>query len=83
MARPRNENIVRESGAQQGLSPDSTRMTFILPVDTAEKVKAYAYTKNITIKKAMTEMIETFIENYESNPENEPLLLRNRRNDQE
>lgn len=78
MARPKKDSLIREAGAQQGLSKEDTRMTFIVPVDTAEKLRAFAYTKNITLKEALTLMIETYIADYQADSENEPLLMRRR-----
>lgn len=71
--RKRNEALVRE-GVQNGLTEDLTRATFILKVDTLDKLKDYAYTKRITIKDAINEVIENFIKEYEANPDNERLL---------
>lgn len=78
MARPRNDDIVRESGAQQGLSKNDTRMTFIIPIETAEKLRAFAYTKNMTLKDTLTIMVDKYIEDYEKDPNNEPILRRNK-----
>lgn len=74
MGRPRKNDLVRDNSAQEGLTEDYTRATFILKVSALEAVKDYAYTKRIPIKDALTEIIESFIANYEDNPENEPLL---------
>ena len=74
--RPVNADLVREPGVQQGLKKEDTRATFILPVETVENLKAYAYTKNLKIREALTEIIDNFIEKYEADPDNEPLLRR-------
>lgn len=74
MGRPRKKDLVRDNSAQEGLTEDYTRATFILKVSALEAVKNYAYTKRIPIKDALTEIIESFIATYESNPDNEPLL---------
>lgn len=72
--RKRNEALVRDNAVQNGLTEDLTRATFILKVDNLNKLKDYAYTKRITIKDAINEAIESFINDYESNPDNETLL---------
>lgn len=74
--RPAKDDLIREKGVQQGLKKEDTRATFILPVETVENLKAYAYTKNIKIREALTEIIDSFIADYEADPENEPLLRR-------
>ena len=40
----------------------------------ADKIKDYAYTKRISIKEAVETMVEAFIDDYNADPENEPLL---------
>lgn len=74
--RPERTDLIREPGVQQGLKKEDTRATFILPVDTVENLKAYAYTKNIKIREALRDIIDSFIEQYEADPDNEPLLRR-------
>lgn len=76
VGRPVNDKLIREPGVQQGLKKEDTRATFILPVETVENLKAYAYTKNIKIREALTEIIDSFIADYEADPNNEPLLRR-------
>ena len=53
--------------------------TFRIEPEIADLIKDYAYTKRISIKEAVTEIVETFIADYESDPENEPLLSHKRR----
>lgn len=76
VGRPASDKLIREPGVQQGLKKEDTRATFILPVETVENLKAYAYTKNIKIREALTEIIDSFIADYEADPANEPLLRR-------
>ena len=77
--RPRKEEIIREKGAQQGLTADYTRTTFILNVHLLEKLKDYAYTKRITLKDALEEILTGYFTEYENNPENETLLKHGKR----
>lgn len=74
VGRKRNEALVRDNAVQNGLTEDLTRATFILKVDNLNKLKDYAYTKRITIKDAINEAIESFINDYEADPKNERLL---------
>lgn len=74
MGRPRNPDIIRDNGAQDGLTADYTRASFIISVQALNDLKDYAYTKRLSIKDALTEIIENFIADYKENPENEPLL---------
>lgn len=53
--------------------------SFRINPETADKIKDYAYTKRISIKEAVEIMVDTFIEDYESDPDNEPLLQHNKR----
>ena len=76
VGRPASDKLIREPGVQQGLKKEDTRATFILPVETVDNLKAYAYTKNIKIREALTEIIDKFIADYEADPNNEPLLRR-------
>lgn len=48
--------------------------SFRINPETADMIKDYAYTKRISIKEAVEIMVEAFIEDYESDPNNEPLL---------
>lgn len=76
VGRPVKKDLVREPGVKQGLTEDYTRATFILPVETLENLKAYAYTQDIKIKDALTAIIDKFIAEYEADPENPELLRR-------
>lgn len=64
----RKPDVVRNedggNSAQEGLSPDNTRFSCICKVDNVKRVKDYAYTKRITIKQAMDEIIESFFADY-------------------
>ena len=48
--------------------------SFRINPETADKIKDYAYTKRISIKEAVETMVDAFIYDYESDPDNEPLL---------
>lgn len=56
--RPRKKNIIREKGPQQGLPADETRKTYLMKVETVEKVEAYADKTDQTIKDALNELLE-------------------------
>lgn len=76
--RGENPELVRKekggSWAQDGLTADFTRASFIISVKALNAVKNYAYTKRLPMKDAISEIIEKYIESYEANPDNEPLL---------
>ena len=63
MGRPRNERIVRDNPAQEGLTADYIRATFIVKVDYLETLKDYAYTERLSIKEVVDEAIGDFINN--------------------
>lgn len=65
--RPRKDDIVRDNAAQEGLTADYTRATFILRVETLNALKDYAYTNRITIKEALEAAVGKFIEEYKEN----------------
>lgn len=73
MGRPRKEGLVRDNSAQEGLAPDCTRASFILKVEALKFVRDYAYTRRVSIKDALTEIIEHFEQDYKSDPKNELL----------
>lgn len=60
--RPRKDEIIREKGAQQGLTPGWTRSTFIIRTELLDTLKNYAYTERITLKDAIEEALEDFLE---------------------
>lgn len=69
------EPTAKKAPAQQTQEePSYTRATFILEKETVDKIKDYAYTKRITIKEAVTLMVDTFIDDYYKDPKNEELL---------
>lgn len=68
----RNEN--GGNSVQQGLPIEYTRFTCICKVNNVNDVRDYAYTKRITVKEAVDEIIEKFFQDYRSNPKNEKLL---------
>ena len=59
--RPRKDDLIREKGVQQGLTPGWTRSTFILREDLLNTLKNYAYTERITLKEALEEALEDFL----------------------
>lgn len=63
--RPRNENLVRASSVQDGLTPDWTRATFIVRVAYLEKLKDYAYTMRIPYKKAVDRALAAFLDSVD------------------
>lgn len=65
--RPRKADLVRDNSAQEGLTEDYTRATFILRVDQLNELKDYAYTHRITIKEALETVISKFMEDYRAN----------------
>lgn len=73
MGRPRKTDIVRDNSVQEGLTADLTRATFIMKVETLDALKDYAYTERITIKDAITDIIDGFIKDYKENPNNKLL----------
>ena len=57
--RPAKKEIVRANTAQKGLPEDYTRATFILHVDTLEKLKDYAYTERLSMKEAINKLLSS------------------------
>lgn len=55
--RPRNDDLVRGSSVQEGLTADFTRATYLMKVDLVEGVKNYAYTERIDIKTAINKLV--------------------------
>lgn len=72
--RPLKDEIVRDNSKQEGLTAEYTRASFILSVENVDFIKDYAYTKRITIKDALDEIIGNFKANYEADKTNEPIL---------
>ena len=62
--RPKNENLVREPGAQKGLPAELTRQTLIVSVDQIETLKNYAYTERLKLRTVVTEAFEEYIEKH-------------------
>lgn len=62
IGRKRNENLVRDKSAQQGLTEDWTRATFIIEVETLELLKDYAYTERLKMKEVVQAALDQFIE---------------------
>lgn len=78
IGRPRTKDLIRKSeggtAAQDGLPAEYTRFTTIGRVDLIRKLKNYAYTKRIPLRRAFDEVMERFFAEYESDPSNEKLL---------
>lgn len=78
IGRPRTKDLIRKSeggtAAQDGLPAEYTRFTTIGRVDLIHKLKSYAYTKRLPLRRAFDEIMQKFFEEYESNPDNEKLL---------
>ena len=78
VGRPRTANLIRKSeggtSAQDGLPAEYTRFTVIGRIDLIHKLKNYAYTKRLPLRRAFDEVMEQFFAGYESDPNNEKLL---------
>lgn len=76
--RPRKAGLIRnEDGgqsSQEGMTEDLMRFSVICKVSNVNNLKDYAFTKRITIKDAMDEILEAFFTEYRNNPKNEKLL---------
>ena len=72
--RPRRDDLIRDNSAQEGLPADYTRFSVICKAENVKDLKNYAYTKRITLKEAVDEVVESFFRDYRSNPDNEELL---------
>ena len=72
--RPRREDLVRDNSTQDGLPTEYTRFSVICKAKNVKDLKDYAYTKRITLKDAVDEVVESFFRDYRSNPDNEALL---------
>lgn len=72
--RPRRDDLVRDNSAQDGLPAEYTRFSVICKADNVKDLKDYAYTKRITLKDAVDEVVESFFRDYRSNTDNEVLL---------
>lgn len=59
--RPRSKELIRH-GAQAGMTEDFTRVTFIMRVETLNKLKDYAYTERLTLKEALENIVGGFLE---------------------
>jgi len=73
----KNEPTVKREATATAQEPTETaykHITFVLDLDTIDKIKDYAYTARISIKDAIKTMVDAFIDEYQANPENEPLL---------
>lgn len=61
VGRPRNENLVRDKSPQEGLPEEWTRATFIVRCDQLDKLKDFAYTKRVSLKKALEVALDEFL----------------------
>lgn len=69
MGRPRKDGVVRESGASEGLQKGTTRYTVIFEEKTLNDLKQYARINGITIKAALTQIINKFMDDYRKDPD--------------
>lgn len=60
--RPKNEDLIRDNPAQEGLTADWTRATFIVRKGHLEKLKDYAYTERLTLKEALDKALGAFLD---------------------
>lgn len=60
--RPKNEELIRDNPAQEGLTADWTRATFIVRKGHLEKLKDYAYTERLTLKEALDKALGAFLD---------------------
>lgn len=74
VGRPRRDDLVRDNSTQEGLTAEYTRFSVICKAQNVKDLKDYAYTKRITLKEAMDEVVEGFFREYRNNPDNEKLL---------
>ena len=65
---------LQRGGSVDGLAQGLRRFSVIMHKDTANKLYDYAYTKRITVKDALEEIVQKFIKDYEADPKNEPIL---------
>lgn len=71
--RPKNNSLIRETGAQKGLPAELTRQTLIVSVEQIETIKNYAYTERLKVKDVVAAAFEEYIEKH-VNPDE--LLIR-------
>ena len=74
VGRPRRDDLVRDNSTQEGLTAEYTRFSVICKAQNVKDLKDYAYTKRITLKEAVDEVVESFFREYRNNPDNEKLL---------
>lgn len=62
--RPVSPDLIKEGKSTQiGLTEDWTRATFIMRVETLEKLKDYAYTERLKMKDALDFILSEFLNN--------------------
>ena len=69
IGRPKNNNLIRESGSQKGLPAELTRQTLIVSVDQIETLKNYAYTQRMKVKDVVSEAFEEYIKKHVNSDE--------------
>lgn len=62
--RPENDKLIKNRGAQQGLTEDMTRQTLIVNVEQIDTLKNYAYTERKKLKDVVEEAFREYIENH-------------------
>lgn len=75
VGRPKKSDIIRDNAAQNGLTEEYTRATFILSVRNLERLRDYAYTERYKMKEAIDKVIDSFMNEYEKEHE---LIKRNK-----
>lgn len=78
-----DEGFNRVLGKTEEPAAAETKNGYIFSVrlekEMADWVRDFAYTKRYTIKEALAVMVNKFMADYQSDPENEPLLKHKRR----
>ena len=72
--RPPREDLIHGDSKLEGLPEGYTRFSIICKQDNIQDLRDYAYTKRISLRDALDEVIETFFDSYRNDPESEELL---------
>ena len=57
MGRPKNQELVRGSSSQYGLTPEYSRASYIMKVDDIQFIKDLAYTERIRVQDALAKVV--------------------------
>ena len=60
--RQKNDELIRDNPAQEGLTADWTRATFNVGKGHLEMLKDYAYTERLTLKEALDKALGAFLD---------------------